>query len=432
MQSNFAGLLDKCKTILNSWQNRQLSLSGKVIVINSLIASLFVYKFSVLPNVPFSFITEFEDIISKFLGNGKKSRIPLRILQLSKSQGGLRLVDLFKRQIALKAQWVISIRDSEKWANIAYTYLNPYIKERIWLCNINNDDIDQISPRASFWYQVLDAWARFNFFVPKVASDIKGQIIWYNSNLRIDNKIFCNVKAWDAGLIYVADLFSNNGLLLSFDQLLAKFGNCISWFEHVQIIMSIPLKWKQAILMSPASSVNRITKFESLAGASKISNIVYDSLIDNSVDISSILKVWERRLSVTIHLQELLNAFDAIKAPTIYTKLRDFQFRLLHNKIFTNFNLFVWCKRADDFCTFCSSEREHTLHLFIDCPVTARVWLELQEFIIHCIGHDSFMQLDWTNQSILFNNVHCSPGHVINLLTLIAKQYIYKSRCMLT
>ena len=34
----------KVRSILNSWKNRGLSLLGKVQVVNSLVASLFVYK----------------------------------------------------------------------------------------------------------------------------------------------------------------------------------------------------------------------------------------------------------------------------------------------------------------------------------------------------------------------------------------------------
>lgn len=52
--SNFQGIMDKVEAVINNWQNRNLTLSGKIVLINSLIASLFVYKMSVLPNVPYS------------------------------------------------------------------------------------------------------------------------------------------------------------------------------------------------------------------------------------------------------------------------------------------------------------------------------------------------------------------------------------------
>ena len=49
---NYSETLKKVKTVLLSWENRGLSLLGKVLVLNSLIASLFVYKMYVLPRMP--------------------------------------------------------------------------------------------------------------------------------------------------------------------------------------------------------------------------------------------------------------------------------------------------------------------------------------------------------------------------------------------
>lgn len=132
LNENFMPILDKTKCIINQWSNRNLSLSGKVLVVNTLVASLFVYKMSVLPNVSYDVILEFERIINLYLGNGKPCRISLDILKLPKQQGGLRLVDLFKRQLSLKAQWVVTITQSPEWADIAYVYLNTQLKEKIW------------------------------------------------------------------------------------------------------------------------------------------------------------------------------------------------------------------------------------------------------------------------------------------------------------
>ena len=48
---NYNSMIDKIKSILLSWGNRGLSLYGKILIINTLIGSLFVYKMSVLPSI---------------------------------------------------------------------------------------------------------------------------------------------------------------------------------------------------------------------------------------------------------------------------------------------------------------------------------------------------------------------------------------------
>ena len=75
---------------------------GKVQVLNTLVASLFVYKMMVLPIIPKKVIKNMENVMREFLWNGKKAKIALNILQNPKTQGGLNLVNLEKRDKALK------------------------------------------------------------------------------------------------------------------------------------------------------------------------------------------------------------------------------------------------------------------------------------------------------------------------------------------
>ena len=73
---------------------RDLSLVGKIQVINALIGSLFMYKMTVLPNAPDRVIQEVESVIKDFIWNGKGAKIKFEILQTNKDNGSLGLVDL--------------------------------------------------------------------------------------------------------------------------------------------------------------------------------------------------------------------------------------------------------------------------------------------------------------------------------------------------
>lgn len=57
---NYNKVVEKIPAILNRWRKRNLILMGKVLIVNSLIMSLFVYKMSVLPKMPYSFIKKSE------------------------------------------------------------------------------------------------------------------------------------------------------------------------------------------------------------------------------------------------------------------------------------------------------------------------------------------------------------------------------------
>lgn len=186
---NFDNIICKTETILNMWIHRNATLSGKVSIINTLVASLFVYKLRVLPNLPDQFIQTFEKMLSKFLWSGRRAKIALQALQLPRECGGLKLVNLSQRNQAFKIQWIQYIRKYAFFDRIFYSQLRTPIKEFIWHCNFKPEHTKHIYNLEgdTFWFQVLYAWAKYNFRLPEDVDEILKQRIWYNSSLLIDN-----------------------------------------------------------------------------------------------------------------------------------------------------------------------------------------------------------------------------------------------------
>ena len=91
-QINFENQFNKVKTVTQLWGNRYLSLYGKVLVINTLIGSLFPYILSVMPAIENEMIDLFELYITCFLWNSKKPKISLQKLKTSKVHGGLKVI----------------------------------------------------------------------------------------------------------------------------------------------------------------------------------------------------------------------------------------------------------------------------------------------------------------------------------------------------
>ena len=106
---NYTKTIVKVWNTCNLWKMIDLSLMGKIQVINALIGSLFVYKMTVLPNAPGKVIQEVESIIKDFIWNGKRAKIKPEILQTNKDNGGLGLIDLTAQQKVLKTQWMYCI-----------------------------------------------------------------------------------------------------------------------------------------------------------------------------------------------------------------------------------------------------------------------------------------------------------------------------------
>ena len=100
LKNNYQPLIDKAEVILKQWKRRKLSLIGKVMIINTLIASLFVYKMMVLPCMTQRMLKQMECLFTDFLWDGIP-KVALKILTLAKSSGGLQLVDLKLRPSGL-------------------------------------------------------------------------------------------------------------------------------------------------------------------------------------------------------------------------------------------------------------------------------------------------------------------------------------------
>ena len=79
-EANITDIINKMKVVSNIWYYRNMSLSGKIVVINTLMASLYVYRMQVLPVISENMIHEIEAEILHFLWRNKKPKIPLRIL----------------------------------------------------------------------------------------------------------------------------------------------------------------------------------------------------------------------------------------------------------------------------------------------------------------------------------------------------------------
>ena len=131
LEKNYDPLLLKSNLILKSWGNRGLSLLGKISVINTLIASLYVYKMSVLLILPEKYVKSFNSMCEKFLWNNRKPKISLEILQKNTQDGGAGLVNIKLKDLSLKAGWVSIIKTDQLLTVFAYRKLAPQIKELI-------------------------------------------------------------------------------------------------------------------------------------------------------------------------------------------------------------------------------------------------------------------------------------------------------------
>ncbi len=106
------------------------------------------------------------------------------------------------------------------------------------------------------------------------------------------------------------------------------------------------------------------------------------------------------------------------------TKLRWFQFRLVHRILATNKFLHKIGIKNNPMCSFCKIEEETIVHLFYECDIVHDFLLSFERWIYN----ETSIFLNFTKTDCLFGKMN-NKARVENLLLLIFKFYVYKQRC---
>lgn len=428
-ENNYVAIVEKASNVMKQWECRRTTLMGKVLLVNTLIASLFVYLMQVLPNMTQGLVKQLNDRISSFIWSGRKPKIAREVLICDKKQGGLRLVDIEARQRALKMQWVIRIKNDGIWSTLFNGMLKENLGNLIWVCNLHSKHVKYIFREGTdlFWVQIAEAWASCNFKNQTEKLNVGEQVIWYNSNILVQNRPMLFINAFNAGIMYIQDLIQNDGSFKDFEQIGAEFGDCMNWLQYRQICEAIPMSWKNMLTHNDNNYV--VNLYDRIKNETKITRIVYNLLIDKDNVMMYRMNRWERKLGISIQMEYFLKYFQNIYKQTIATKYRDFQYRLIAGALVTNHKLWLWKIIDDESCSFCGNHIEDEVHLFFDCSKIRVLWEDLKEFLRSNVHTNITDGLKWGLKETIFSVVHSKPTHVINFIVTIAKRYIYVCRC---
>ena len=329
VEKNFLPTIDKMANILKSWQTRNITLIGKVTVINSLIASLFIHKLTVLPNMPKSIVRKFNTMMVNFLWNEKRPKIPTSVLQLSKKSGGLGLTDIERREMALKITWIQIVEQDIKCATMLYCVTE--LGANIFRCNIDPKDVESIVPRSrnAFWHDVLYAWTTLAAQAVD-NNNVAGQMIWWNRNVKIQQTAFCWRKPYQKGLLWVSQLYHNQSLI-SAKEAYDKYA--LSLMEFHSVVSAIPSEWRKQLKEKPIKNSSVYDKFVNTPNLSKVA---YTLLQTDTPTYERKLKQWSNDLNYTLAKDEWLRGQRSLYFFTNITKYRSFEYRLMHRALVLN------------------------------------------------------------------------------------------------
>ena len=297
MALNFVSIIDKMDAILEKWSHHQLTLMGRVLIVNTLCESLFVYKMNVLRDLPMSMIEDIESRIYKFIWKGKKARIAKATLKTAKKHGGLRLFDPKNKQKALKLTWVKVVQQTPFfefcfWENMKITKF-PNIFE----CNVHSKDVVKICDTSNFWGQILMHWCEFTYHEPNDINSILHESIWYNSHIKQNGALIFNTECYEKGVRFIMDIHDDQEVdgLLSYANFQTKYKCKLTWLGYEGIKKSIPELWKFLLAAPPMyDPMQFVSSMDRILQQPKILKYVYNVLIDNNQCVHKYSNRWHQ------------------------------------------------------------------------------------------------------------------------------------------
>ena len=423
--NGYSSTIEKMRKTCETWYYQMFTLSGKVLIINSLMTSLFVYKMMVLPKPNKHQLKSIENICRDFLWKGGKAKLSMELLCNPKNNGGLKLVDFNKKFQSIKIGWISKIIGNPALQYVYY-FLIPTIKELIWSVNLAKGDVPKIISINSQWQEILCEWCDYYYRDENLGGMAKDQIIWLNSNIRINEKPVLNIKCIKAGLMYVGDLIhEENDSPLSFEELTEKLSGCVNWLEYHQLVKAVTVNRCFTMDEQPTDNISRMGSLAVLCKTKKPVSIVYNLLINRNADKNLVGKLvkYQTMVNEDITTEDYCTNYNNLYMIARDAKARDFQYRQLSFILFTNTTLHRWQLVDSSFCNLCKKEiLQDVKHLFWECTMVQPLYSFLNDSINN--------ELNFNLENIFLCTVIESVRHIANYLTLHLKMYIYSCKCM--
>ena len=399
---------------------RHLTLMGRVLILNSLVSSLFYYRIQLIHSIKEETYVKIEKCFENFLWSGKKPKLPLKIVTLPKHEGGLGLTNIRLRHEVLILKWVQVLQKKDLMYELARHFTGIDNLDLMIKANLNEADCNTHLQYDNFWTRLLKQWCKYKYHEPQSSEGVEKQQIWFNSMIKVNNKIIYYHKAYQAGIQYLTDLRDQNEWK-SWDSIVQTFGNCITWLQLNSIISAVPDYWK--FVLPRKKLIDKHISMKTLLVDKKCSNVLYKRVNTSTEAIVKCAKIWNQFLGEEYDQDLPKAAFRNLYSLTKIVKLRNFQYRLLHNKIFCNNVLFYWHKTTSQECDFCEEAKQDVTHLLYKCSAAQKIWHDLLEKLNE-LNLECNLALNLRN--LIFNQVHPQARSVMNLLILMVKIFIFR------
>ena len=393
IKENWLGRIETMKKLIRIWSKRDLSINGKIVIIKSFLLSQLIYVMQTI-GLKDDILVQINRILYQFVWQRKFSnkkafeKIKRKVMESSVDKGGVNMINISKIQESFYLQWAgrLSLADSENWSLIPKWMYSKIAKSlNAFNFNCRPSNLKMLSAiQSNFWRKVLEVYLKYKTLQTEEnikPDNYKSQIIWNNMLIRYKNNMLFFPRWQNAGIECLNDIIcTNERRFLTIQEIMhvTRLPYATVLFEHNALVNAIPNDWKDW-------AFNRETR------DSPILTIPLDKLNTKPRNILKWIEeqepnenlkpcavgFWLRKLNVTVDE-------DVWKIPINATKevrLKELQWKILHNIYPTNIILHKMQLVDDNKCNVCKNEVDYLEHFFFECPPVLSFWVKIMDYI---------------------------------------------------
>jgi hypothetical protein len=434
---NYKDRLGKIDDILDLWNLRQLTLKGKILVINTLIIPQLLHLCSVI-HMPQIYVNRFQKAVSNFIWNKKPPKVKYSSLVNKIEYGGLKLQDLESKIKSLKLRWIKQIANNEyssPWKTYMASKLSMDINEFVYY-NVTANDYPTFQDQ--FYNDLLHTWDDIHSNTPVNREQVCEQILWNNSHIKIAKKMI-NYKQWQSHNINsVQDIVDKNGKFLTKTAISEAYNINPSFLQYQSLISAIPSTWKKLLADKSSKHTEQNYIKQCIVNINKnkhnLDDISTNDLYWHFVSTFSQRPTSEKKWNEKLEFEIDENMFNLIyvndKGLTNDTSIQNFQYKVTHRIMACNYNLKIWKIKETNICDYCT-ELDTIEHHLVECKICMDFWKSI--FNWWSFNIETWFQIE--TYDIIFgipNERYETIINQLNYVILIAKYYIYKKKEKIT
>ena len=387
IEMNWERKIDGLRTILETWNKRDLSIFGKINVIKMLAVPKITFS-AQNTSVPRHVVPDIAKVLYEFIW-GRTDRIKRNTMIGPKEQGGMAMMDIESHFEAIKASWIKHYDGMDNdWELLMKHYINSFGKDNLVL-HMTFQQIETfpaLEKLPSFYKEIIFSYNKSKQPAkPDTHDTLISNILWGNRFIMArDNTCRKNTtlyfKNWiNVDIIKICDMLIINGNIQEryiYDKLnvkanflteMFKVKTALKPFKHMletnipgDIIYTLPLHPNFQMRNSVIDVSQKRSKF------------YYDLLTRQKCEPPKLLH-WTNIFHINRDIPNIETIMKCKVLSMKENKIAEFNYKFLCGITACGMLLNKWKPQISKTCTFCG-QNETQYHIIYFCPLVSDIW----------------------------------------------------------